>query len=164
MTVEGLDTLMQEHPFFEGLSAEALELLAGCASNERFPAGRTIVREGDSADKFFLIRHGTVAQEIRVPGRDPLIIETLEEGDILGWSWIVPPYRWTFDARALELVRTISLDATCLRAKCEQDHSLGYDLYQRIVPVMSRRLKAVRLRLVDMYAPAPGAGLASARR
>jgi CRP-like cAMP-binding protein len=164
MTVEGLDALMKEHPFFEGWSAEALELIAGCASNERFPAGRTIVREGAPADKFFLIRHGTVAQEIRVPGKDPLIIETLNEGDILGWSWIVPPYRWTFDARALELVRAISLDATCLRAKCEEDHSLGYDFYQRIVPVISRRLKAVRLRLVDMYAPSPGEGLATTRR
>jgi CRP-like cAMP-binding protein len=164
MKVEGLDILMQEHPFFEGLSAEALELLAGCAANERFPAGATIAREGDPADKFFLIRHGTVAQEIRIPGKDPLIVETLEEGDILGWSWIVPPYRWTFDARALDLVRAISLDAKCLRGKCEEDHSLGYDFYQRIVPVMSRRLTAVRLRLVDMYAPSPGAGLASARR
>ena len=165
MKVEGLDRLMQEHPFFEGLGREALELLAGCAANARFPAGEVFVREGGPADKFYLIRHGTVAQEIRVPGRDPLIVETLGEGDILGWSWIVPPYRWTFDARALDLVRTISMDAKCLRAKCEDDHSLGYDLYQRIVPVMSRRLKAVRLRLVDMYAPSPGSGLtAGARR
>ena len=164
MKVEGLDQLMQEHPFFEGLGPAALELLAGCAANESFPAGEVFVREGGPADKFYLLRHGTVAQEIRVPGRDPLIVETLGKGDILGWSWIVPPFRWTFDARALELVRAISLDATCVRAKCEQDHSLGYDLYQRMVPVISRRLKAVRLRLVDMYAPSPGTGRAVGAR
>jgi len=155
VAIEGLERLLQEHPFFEGFDQPALDLLAGCAANERFEAGRTFQREGDPADKFYLIRHGTVAQEIRVPGRDPIVIETLGEGDILGWSWIVPPYRWTFDCRAMGLVRAVSLDARCLRGKCEEDHSLGYEFYQRVVPVIARRLWAVRMRLIDMYAPGP---------
>lgn len=153
--VEGLETLMEEHPFFEGFNQEALDLLAGCATNAKFDAGTVFIREGDKADMFYLIRHGTVAQEIRVPGRDPLVVETLAEGDLLGWSWIVPPYRWTFDCRAVELVRALGMDAACLRAKCEQDHSLGYLFYQHMVPIIARRLWAVRMRLLDIYAPAP---------
>ena len=153
MRIEGLDRLLKEHPFFEGFDAAAIELLAGCAANERFAAGQLIAREGAAADKFYFIRHGSVALEIRVPGREPLIVETLHEGEILGWSWIVPPYLWYYDARAVALTRVISLDATCLRDKCDADHSLGYELYQRVVPVMASRLAAARLRLVDMYAP-----------
>ena len=153
MRIEGLDLMLKEHPFFDGFDTDALELLAGCAANERFDAGELIARERMPADKFYVIRHGSVALEIRVPGREPLIVETLHEGEILGWSWIVPPYLWHYDARAVTLTRAVSLDAACLRGKCDADHSLGYEFYARVVPVMASRLAATRLRLVDMYAP-----------
>ena len=157
MHVEGLHRLLKEHPFFAGFDAATLELLAGCAANERFAAGEFIARAQSRADKFFVIRHGSVALEIRVPGRDPLIVETLHEGEILGWSWIVPPYTWSYDARAVALTRAVSLDATCLRAKLEADHSLGYELFKRVMPVLASRLASARLRLVDMYGPPAGA-------
>ena len=156
MIVEGLDRLLKEHPFFDGFDADALELLAGCAANERFAAGEFIARERSKADKFYVIRHGDVALEIRVPGREPLIIETLHEGEILGWSWIVPPFTWSYDVRAVNLTRAISIDAVCLRNKCDADHSLGYEIYKRVMPVVAQRLAAARLRLVDMYAPPTG--------
>ncbi len=156
VAIEGLDRLLREHPFFAGFDAEALDLLAGCAANERFEPGRYLAREGDPADKFYFIRHGTVAIEIRVPGRDPLIVDTLHAGEILGWSWIVPPYRWTDDARAVELVRAVSMDAACLRGKCDRDHTLGHEFFRRVAPVIAERLSSTRLRLVDMYAPRPG--------
>lgn len=151
--VTGLEQLLREHAFFEGFDSEALELLAGCAANERFDAGSYLFREGSPADKFYLIRHGSVALEIRIPGRDPIIIETLHENDIVGWSWLVPPYRWVTDGKATELVRAVSLDGKCLRGKCEADHSLGYEFYRRIVPIMAERLSHTRLRLIDMYDP-----------
>ena len=151
--VRGMNRLLGEHPFFADFGAEAIEMLAGCAANEHFPAGTLIAREGQTADRFYLIRHGSVALEIRVPGRQPLIVETLDAGEILGWSWIVPPYRWAYDVRAVTLTRAISLEATCLRDKCDADHSLGYEVYVRVVGVMADRLAATRLRLVDMYAP-----------
>ncbi|WP_029008297.1 cyclic nucleotide-binding domain-containing protein [Azospirillum halopraeferens] len=151
--VDGLDRLLREHPFFREFDAEALALMAGCARNERFEAGQVILRAGDAADRFYILRHGDVAVEVAIPGRGRRPLETLHAGDILGWSWLVPPYRLTFDARALTLVRAISLDAACLRAKMEENHEMGYRLLQRFVPVMAERLTAARLQLQDLYGP-----------
>ncbi len=150
---KSLKPLLQEHPFFKDFDDQALDLLVSCARNERFDAGQYMYREGTPADRFYLVRHGTVAMEIRIPGREPIILETVHAGDVIGWSWIVPPYRWRSDGRATELVRAISMDAKCLREKCEADHSLGYQFYRRIAPVIADRFGAMRLRLADIYAP-----------
>jgi len=149
--IENLERFIREHPFFKGIDPKACATVVGCAANERFNAGEYIFREGGPADKFYLLRHGNVALEVHVPGHDPIIVETLQEGDVLGWSWLVPPYRWRADARALYLVRAISLDAKCLREKYESDHTLGFELFKRFVPVIARRVEAGRLQLVDMY-------------
>jgi CRP-like cAMP-binding protein len=149
--IEGLDQLIIEHPFFEGMDSSACETIAGCAKNERFDAGDYVFREGEGANKFYLIRHGSVALEIRVPGRDPIVVDTLHGGEILGWSWLVAPYKWINDARATRLVRAVSLDAACLRGKYENDHTLAYELFKRFIPVMARRMEAGRLRFIDMY-------------
>jgi CRP/FNR family cyclic AMP-dependent transcriptional regulator len=151
--VEGLDSLLKEHPFFREFEPDALALLAGCARNERFEAGAVIFRQGEAADRFFILRHGDVAVEVGIPGKGRIPLQTLHEGEILGWSWLVPPYRWGFDARALSLVRAVSLDAACLRRKMEENHELGYRLLQRFVPVMAERLTAARLQMQDLYAP-----------
>jgi hypothetical protein len=92
-----------------------------------------------------------VALELAAPGRGALTFLTLNEGDIVGVSWLVPPYRWTDDARALGLVRAISIDAACLRRKCEADHDLGYEMMKRFVPVLVERLEATRLQILDVY-------------
>jgi CRP-like cAMP-binding protein len=148
---EGMDKVLAEHPFFDGMETKDRELLAGCARNEVFEAGVYVFREGEAADKFYLLRHGTVAVELHAPGHAPMVLETLRKGDIFGWSWMVPPYTWTFDVRAVELCRVISLDAKCLRGKLEKDHSLGYELFKRFVPVMAARVGAARLQLLDLY-------------
>lgn len=150
--IEGLDRLLREHPFFEGIDPAVRQTISGCAANERFNGGDYIFREGGKADKFYLIRYGSVAVEIHVPGRELLTVETLQEGDILGWSWLTPPYKWRASARAVQLVRAISLDAACLREKYEHNHTLGYELFRRFVPVIARRLEAGRLQLLDIYA------------
>lgn len=149
--IESMDKILSEHPFFEKFEAKDRELLAGCARNEAFEAGAYVFREGEAADKFYLLKHGTVAIELHAPGHDPMILETLGKGEIFGWSWMVPPYTWTFDVRAVELCRVISLDAKCLRGKLEKDHSLGYELFRRFIPVMAERLAAARLQLLDLY-------------
>lgn len=152
----GLDRMIEEHPFFKGMNPASAEIIAGCAKNERFDADQYIFRENEAADRFYLIRHGQVALEVRLPGRKPLIVDTLHEGDVLGWSWIVPPYRWHLDARAVQLTRVVSLDAKCLRGKMESNHTLGYELHQRFVLVMAQRLAAGRLQLVDMFGQPEG--------
>jgi CRP/FNR family cyclic AMP-dependent transcriptional regulator len=151
MTMETLQRILAEHPFFKGLEMPYLQLLAECASNVRFNAGEVIFREGEEADLFYLIRQGKVAVEMFAPNRGPVIIQTLGEGDLLGWSWLIEPYRWRFEARAVELTRAIALDGECLRLKCEEDHSLGYELMKRIAHVIEHRLQATRLQLLDVY-------------
>lgn len=152
--VENLDRFIKEHPFFQGADPAVCETISGCAANERFNAGEYIFHEGGMANRFYLIRHGSVALEMHVPGRDPVIIETLHEGDVLGWSWLTPPFKWRADARAMQLVRAVSLDAQCLRQKYETDHNLGYELFRRFIPVMARRIEAGRLQMIDVYAKA----------
>jgi hypothetical protein len=83
-----------------------------------------------------------------------MTFQTAGEGEMIGLSWLIPPYRWRYDAKALELVRAIALDATCLRNKCEADHHLGYELMKRFVPVMVDRLHTTRLQLLDVYGAA----------
>jgi CRP/FNR family transcriptional regulator, cyclic AMP receptor protein len=146
-----METLVGEVPALSGLEPAYLELVCGCAQNTRFEPGAFVFREGDAADSFYAIRQGAVALEIHVPAREPVIIETLHEGDLLGWSWLFPPYRWSFDARALEPVGAIAFDGACLRGKCETDHDLGYELMRRIAQVIIERLQATRLRLLDVY-------------
>lgn len=149
--MHGLDTILEEHPFFAGFSPEQNRVVSGCARNHRFDAGRYLFHEGEAADEFFLIRHGRVALEIVAPGQAPVVIATLGKGEIVGASWLVPPYRWMFDARAAELTRAIGIDAACLRGKCDADAALGYEMMKRFLPVLVKRLNATRLQLLDVY-------------
>jgi len=149
--METLERILSEHPFLRGLEPRYLQLIVGCASNVRFDAGQFIFREGEEANQFHIIRHGKVALEIFAPERGPIMIETLGEGDILGWSWLIPPYYWHFNARAVEMTRAIALDGKCLRTKCEEDHDLGYELLKRFAHIIEQRLQATRLQLLDVY-------------
>ena len=146
-----IDSLLAEIRLFEGLASETLTLLAGCASNVQFHAGELIIRRGDPADAFYLVRHGSAALETYFPARGPVTIETLEAGEVLGWSWLFPPYRWHLDARALTTVRATAFDGACLRGKCEADPALGYELMSRFAQVIIERLQWTRLRLIDVY-------------
>ena len=149
--METIEQLLHDVPVFAGLSPEQYELLAGCASNTGFHDGEMLFREGDQADTFYVIRHGTVALETYVPALGPVTIETIEPGEVVGWSWLFAPYRWHFDARALGLVRATAFDGACLRGKCETDPALGYDLMSRFAQVIIERLQWTRLRLLDLY-------------
>jgi len=149
--MESLESILAQHPFFEGLDTRYLELVVGCASNVRFEADRFLFRDGQEADQFFIMREGRVALEVFVPGHGPVTVDTYGEGEIIGWSWLLPPYQWHFDAHATTPVRAISLDARCLRGKCETDHELGYELLKRFAHIIEQRLSAARLQLLDVY-------------
>ena len=149
--VRQLEEILADVPFLAEMSPERIGLLAGCASNVHFDAGAMIFREGDQADTFYVVRHGTVAIELHAPARSPMTVETLEAGDVLGWSWLFPPYRTHFDARALSSVRATGFDGACLRSKFESDPELGYDLIKRFAQVFTERLHWTRLRLLDIY-------------
>lgn len=149
--METIERLIAEHPFFKGLEDQYIQLVVGCASNVRFEAGQLLFREGEEANTFYIIRTGRVALEINAVERGSLIIDTIDPGEVLGWSWFIAPYRWRFDARAIELTRAIALDGKCLRTKCEADYHLGYELLKRVAAVMEQRLQAARLQLMDLY-------------
>ena len=149
--METIETILQGVPLFQGLTPAQLELIAGCGSNVRFTEGELLFRDGGEADTFYVVRHGSIALETFVPARGAVTIETLEAGEVVGWSWLFPPYRWHFDARALSLVRATSFDGACLRGKCERDPQLGYDLMSRFAQVMIKRLQWTRMQLLDVY-------------
>ena len=151
--VESLEGLIAGHSFLSDLEQRYVQSLTGCAANVRFDAGTYLFREGEPANHFYLIRQGKVAIEISAPPRKPIIVQTLSDGEVLGWSWLVPPYQWRFHARAVEPVRAIALDGKCLRARCEENHDLGYELLKRFAQVITQRLEATRFQLLDVYAP-----------
>lgn len=136
--------------FCAGLPAAAVELLARCAVDQRLRRGEFLFREGEPADRFFLVRRGRVAIEIRTPVR-AVVLDTIEDGDVVGWSWLVPPRRWTFDALAVTDTTALRFDAAGVRAGCEADPRVGYELTLRFVEVMNRRLHSARIRLLDLY-------------
>lgn len=149
--METLEPILAAHPFFHDLEPRYLSIIVGCASNVRFQAGEFLCREGDAANTFYLLRHGKVALQVTVPGHSSMTIETLDAGEVVGWSWLFPPYLWQFDVQALEITRALAFDGACLRGKCEADHDLGYRLMQRFAHVMGQRLQATRLQLLDLY-------------
>jgi CRP/FNR family cyclic AMP-dependent transcriptional regulator len=154
--MQSLEDLIAGAQTFSGLSAVQLSLIAGCGRNEHYDTGDRLFREGERADRFFLIRHGKLALEVQAPGRGAIVIETLDSGDVAGWSWLFEPHVWQFDGRAVTPSRVIAFDGACLRGKCEEDHELGYQLMRRFAGALTERLQATRLQLMDVYGNARG--------
>jgi CRP/FNR family transcriptional regulator, cyclic AMP receptor protein len=150
-TITTLEPILKEHPFLTNLEPDKLHFIVECASNVRFNAGEYLFREGEAANHFYLIRKGRVVLEIPSPNRPSICLETLGEGEMLGWSWFFPPYRWHFDAHAVELTLAIAFDAQCVRRKCDIDHGLGYRLARQFAAVQADRLEATLIRLVDIH-------------
>jgi CRP/FNR family cyclic AMP-dependent transcriptional regulator len=148
---ENLDEILKEHAFLDGLDAAACSLVHGCARHVSFEGGSYLFHEGGPADELYLLREGRVALEVEVPGRGTLTFQTLGADEVVGVSWLVPPYRWAYAAKALDLVRAIAIDARCLRDACESDHDFGYALMKRFVPVLIERLQATRFQVLDVY-------------
>jgi CRP-like cAMP-binding protein len=154
--VKGIAEILADQPLFGGMAPEYLEHITGCASNVRFKQGEQIFKEGDDADFFYLVRHGRVALDIFVPHRGPVTIETVNEGEVLGWSWLFPPYKRQYDARAVVLTRAVAFDGRCLRTKSEENKEFGYDLMKRFAQVMIDRLHHVRIQMLDVYGDSTG--------
>lgn len=148
--MQTIEEYLPSHPFFAGLDEHAISLVTGCAVNAHRRPGEYVFREGEPADTFYVIRRGRVAIQMRLP-TEGAVLDTARAGDVVGWSWLVAPYRWTFDAVATEETSLVSIDGACLRGKCEADSALGYLLLQRVVQVMSTRLHSARVRLLDLY-------------
>lgn len=148
---EDLSEVLASHRFFAHMKPEFIQALASCASLKNYKAQAMLGTEGEPSDFFFALLDGRVAIETYQPGLNRLVLLTIHGGEIVGWSWLFPPYEWVFDARARTPVRTLAFDAQSLREKCEKDSALGFELMKRFSQVMTLRLKATRLQLLDMY-------------
>ena len=148
---EPMATRVALHPFLAGMNRTQLALLMDCAIAARFKPGQVILREGEFANRCYLIETGKVMLESMSSLREPLVIETIGAGDLLGWSWMFPPYTWQFTARAIDPTMAIFFFGTLLREYCEKDHSLGYELLKRISAVMVKPLQAAHQQMVSLY-------------
>ena len=149
--IEPLATRVALHPFLAGMNHTQLTLLTDCATSVHFEKGQIVFREGEMANRFYLIETGKVLLECERLG-NPVIIDAIGPGDLLGWSWMFPPYTWQFTARAVEPTAAIFFYGTILREYCEKDHSLGYELLKRMSVVMVKRLQAARKNMVAFHA------------
>jgi CRP/FNR family cyclic AMP-dependent transcriptional regulator len=152
LPAEPIATRVALHPFLAGMSRAQLALLTDCAMATHFKKGQTILHEGEFANRFYLIESGKIVLESLDASGKPLVIETISSGDLLGWSWMFPPYTWQFTARAVEPTAAIFFYGTILREYCEKEHSLGYELLKRMSAVMVKRLQAARKTMVDLHA------------
>jgi len=148
---DSMATRVALHPFLAGINRAQLALLTDCAMVVRFAPGETIFREGELANRFYLIESGKVTLESSGAQSDPVVIDTIGAGDLLGWSWMFPPYVWHFTARAAEPVTAIFFYGTILREYCERDRALGYELFKRMGAVMIKRLQAAREKLLAVH-------------
>jgi CRP/FNR family cyclic AMP-dependent transcriptional regulator len=156
MITRSIAAYLAGHPFFSGLDTAALAELAGCARNEHIRAGKYLFRAGRPAEHFYVVTRGRIGLELHDPGGGAHLVDSAGEGEVLDWPWLIPPYEWFFDGRAIEPASVVSLDSACLRRKCDADPRLGYELIQRVAQVMSHRLQATRVRLLDLYGPPGG--------
>ena len=142
-------SLIAEHPFLAGMKPAHVHILSDCAMETEFAESQLIFREGDLANRFYLIVDGSVALESGARDGRKVLIETLGRGDVLGWSWLFPPYYWHFGALALKPTRAIFFYGTRLRAQCDEDHDFGYELIKRMTSVVVRRLQSARERMAE---------------
>jgi CRP/FNR family transcriptional regulator, cyclic AMP receptor protein len=142
---------LSAHNFLSGLSERHRTLLSSGARPFTAAPGDLLARQGEPASAFWLIEAGHLALDLYSPERGPVPTQTVGPGEILGWSWLVPPYRWQFDCRAVDRVEGLAFDAQWLREQCDQDHELGYHLLKQLVAVIANRLAATRLQLLDIY-------------
>ncbi len=150
-TVKSLAEKIAEHPFLRGMHARHLEVLSECAMPTTFAKDTIIFRQGDLANRFYLIETGRVVLESVAPNGEKVLVESLGEGDALGWSWLFPPYYWNFDARALETTSAIFFYGTRLRIQCDEDRDFGFELLRRMATVAIRRLQATRKQLLAAH-------------
>ena len=144
-------TRVSLHPFLAGMDRKHLALLTDCAIGSHFKKGQVILKEGEQANRFYLIESGKVILESGRAYDRPVIIDTIGAGDLLGWSWMFSPYTWQFTARATVPTSAIFFYGTILREYCERDHSLGYELLKRMTAIMMRRMQAARQKMIDLH-------------
>lgn len=140
-----------QHPLFVGMARDQVDFIAKCGKLRRFAEGELMARENEPADSFYLLLKGHATIEVAQPNQPPRALLTLGANEVMGWSWLIPPYRWEFDIRAVTPLRTVEFDGQCLRDKCRADTAMGFELLQRMMSAMAARIRDTRFQLLDVY-------------
>lgn len=155
MSKQSIAKYLSDHEFFTGLDKEYIEFLAGSVVETKVEQGGVLFRQGTPADHFYLLRSGRVSIQVPALVGPVLEVQSLGADKILGWSWLIPPYRWNFLARVEEDAEVLEFDGGAILARCEQDPKFGYELFKRFASLMSERLDAARQKMMDQWNP-PG--------
>ncbi len=148
--MDNLESLISGHKFLKGLSAGLLKKIVSCATVADFPAGKYIFKQGEKAANFYLLTKGRVAVGLDSADKATMHVETLNAGDVLGWSWLVAPYQWRFHALATGATYAVVINGEKLRGLCESDHELGYEIMKRFLDVIAARLEMANLQYLDL--------------
>lgn len=140
-----------EHPFFHGLPKEFTRAIAAEATERAFDVDTTVAREGSEADVFYLVVDGKIGLELEAADRPPITVQTVGPGEVVGWSWLVPPHRWRFSVRTLKPTRLLVLDGGVIRRALQTHPDWGFEFLHRFVPVLAERLENTRIQLLDLY-------------
>ncbi len=155
MSNQSIEDYLSSHVFFSELDDSFMKFLSDSATELKIKKGDVLFQQGERADKFYLLRNGHVSVQVPALMGPTLEIQALGEDQILGWSWLIPPYRWNFQARALEDSELLEFDGSAILARCEEDPKFGYALLKRFAALMSDRLDAARQKMMDGWNP-PG--------
>ena len=155
MDKQAIEDFLSSHPFFSGMDKRYVEFLANSVTEIQIGEGEVLFHQGDRADKFYLLRQGKVSVQVPALVGPVLEIQTLGKDQILGWSWLISPYRWHFLARAVEDSTMLEFDGSVILAHCDEDPKFGYELLKRFAALMSERLESARQKMMDQWNP-PG--------
>ena len=155
MSKQSTEDYLSTHTFFSGLDDSYRKFLSNSATELQINKGGVLFKQGGRADKFYLLRKGQVSVQVPALMGPSLEIQTLGEDQVLGWSWLIPPYRWIFLARAEEDSELLEFDGGAILARCEEDPKFGYELFKCFAALMSERLGAARQKMMDQWDP-PG--------
>ena len=153
--MQSIEDYLSTHSFFSGLDDNFMKFLSNSAQGVQIKEDQVLFQQGKPADKFYLLRSGQVSIQVPALVGPTLELQVLGEGQILGWSWLIPPYRWNFQARALQDSDLLEFDGSAILAHCEEDPKFGYELFKRFAALMSKRLDAARQKIMDQWDP-PG--------
>ena len=154
MSKQTIEDYLSTHAFFSGMEGSFVKFLSNSATELRIKEGEVLFQQGKRADKFYLLRNGRISVQVPALMGPVLEIQALDKDQILGWSWLIPPYRWNFLARALEDSDLLEFDGSAILARCEEDPNFGYELFKRFASLMSERLDAARQKMMDQWNPA----------
>jgi CRP/FNR family cyclic AMP-dependent transcriptional regulator len=149
------EDFLSAHEFFKGLNEDFITLLSEYATERQVKKGEVLFQPGRPANRFYLLRNGRVSVQVPALVGPALELQVLGENQILGWSWLIPPYRWNFLARAVEDTDLLEFDGSAILERCEKDPKFGYELFKRFTALMSERLDAARQKMMDQWNP-PG--------